>query len=115
MSAVHGLAAVPFAAGMAGLEVFAAIGLAASRARWLLGPTVAINVPIALSWVATRVTGAQPVDLGGLVGVFAGLVIAAGAVALLRGADDRACKRWSRLAFVAFAGAALTGFGHLGH
>lgn len=115
MSAAHGLAAVPFAAGMAGLEVLLTIGLAATRARWLLGPAVAINIPIALSWIATRVTGAEPVDLGGLVGVLAGFVIAGGAVVLLRDADDRTCKRWSRLAFAAFAVAALTGFGHLGH
>ncbi len=115
MSAVHGLAPAPFAVAMAAVEALVAFGLAATRARWVLGPAVAVHVPVALVWVATRASGAQPVDLGGVVGVLAGLVVAGGALALARDAGDRACRRWSRLAFVVFAGAALTGFGHVGH
>ena len=110
MNAVHGLTAVPFAAGLAGLSGVAALALAFTRARGVLFPIAALNVPISLMWFVTR-----PGGLGGFVGALAGLAIAGGAIALARDADDVVCKRWSRVAFVMFACAALTGFGHLGH
>ena len=75
---------------------------------------MALSATLTLGWVGSRATG-LPVDLSGILAAISQIVVAGGALALLRGAGDRVFLRWSRFAFAAFVVAALTGFGHLGH
>jgi hypothetical protein len=118
MGAAHGAggvwpAGIPFLA-MAVVQGFAAAGLAFSNARWVLAPAAALNATIALVWIVTRVRG-LPIAAPDILGTIAELVLAGGATALLLGARDRWLSAWSKAALAAFALAALTGFGHIGH
>lgn len=62
---------------------------------------------------AAAFTAVLTVGLPNLLAAPVQLVVAGGAVALVCGVGDRACARWSRLAFAMFALAAISGFGHL--
>ena len=61
-----------------------------------------------------RSRGGLPVDLPGILAALTQIVVAGGALALLRGAGDRG-TRAGPARVRGFALAALTGFGHLGH
>jgi hypothetical protein len=101
MAALHD--GVPVAElGAAGLLAVLAALLAFTGSRAVLGPAIAF-------------TAVLTVGLPNLLATPALLVVAGGALALLWGATDRTCLRWSRLAFAVFALAALSGFGHFAH
>jgi hypothetical protein len=106
-------AGIPFLV-IALVQGVSAAGLAFSDARWVLGPTAALNVTIALVWFVSRVRG-LPIGLPDILGTLAELLVGAGALALLSGAGDRTLSVWSKAALAAFALAAFTGFGHVGH
>jgi hypothetical protein len=118
MGAAHGAggvwpAGIPFLL-MAAVQGAAAAGLAFSGARWVLGPAAALNAMIALVWIVTRV-GGLPITAPEILGTLAEVVLVGGAAALLLGARDRWLSAWSKAALAAFALAAFTGFGHVGH
>ena len=106
-------AGIPFLV-MALVQGIAAASLAFSGARWILGPAAALNLTIALVWLTSRVRG-LPIGLPDILATLAELLVAGGVVALLRGAGDRKLSIWSKAALAAFAVAAFTGFGHVGH
>ncbi|WP_028057288.1 hypothetical protein [Candidatus Solirubrobacter pratensis] len=91
-----------------------AAGLAFTAARWVVGPAAAVDATIALVWLVTRLQGLE-IGVPGVLGTLTGLVAAAGALALLLGAGDRALSAWSKAALAVFTLAACTGFGHVGH
>jgi len=101
MSAVHDGAVVAELAAAGILAVLAAV-LAFTGARAVLGPAIAFNVVLTVGLPDLFTAPVQ-------------LVVAGGALALLRGASDSAFRRCSQVAFAVFALAALTGFGHLVH
>ncbi len=101
MSAVHDGAAMAGLVAAGILTVLAAV-LAFTGTRAVLGPAIAFNVVLTVGLPDLFTAPVQ-------------LVVAGGALALLKGAGDRTCSRLSRLAFAVFALAALTGFGHLIH
>jgi hypothetical protein len=101
MSALHDGAFVAELAA-AGLLAALAAALAFTGMRAVLGPAIAFNVVLTAG-------------LPNLLAAPLQLVVAGGAVALLWGASDRTCSRWSRVAFAVFVLAAITGFGHLAH
>jgi hypothetical protein len=113
MTAAHGSGALSLYA-TAAIQVAAAALFAFTGTRAVLGPALALNATLTLSWVVSRATG-LPVDLPGVLAVLAQLAVAGGALALLRGSGEALYSRWSKLAFAVFAIASMTGFGHLGH
>jgi hypothetical protein len=118
MSAAHGAGGV-WPAGiaflvMALIQGASAASLGFSDARWSLAPAAALNAIIALVWAISRLRG-LPVLLPDILSTLAEVMAAGGAVALLLGARDRALSAWSKAALAAFAIAAFTGFGHVGH
>jgi hypothetical protein len=118
MGAAHGAggvwpAGIPFLV-MAAVQGTLAASLAFSDARWVLGPAAALNATIALVWVVTRIRG-LPLTAPEILGTIAELALAGGATALLLGVRDRWLSLWSKAALAAFALAAFTGFGHVGH
>ncbi len=101
MSGLHdGPLAAELAAG--GLLAALAATLAFTGTRAVLAPAIAFTTVLTAGLPNLLATPVQ-------------LVVAGGAAALLWGATDRTCARWSRLAFAVFVLAALTGFGHLAH
>jgi hypothetical protein len=118
MSASHAAggvwpAGVPYLV-MALVQGALAAALMLSGARWAIGPAAAVNAVIGLVWIATRLQGLA-IGLPDVLGTLTELVAAAGALALLLGAGDRALSAWSKAALAVFALAAFTGFGHAGH
>jgi hypothetical protein len=109
MSLTHGGGPSRLATGL--LLVAVAAVLAFTRSRAVLAPAAALSATLTLGWTATRISG-LPVGLDGILAALVQLVLAGGALALLRGG---AYSRWSRLAFAVFALAALSVFGHFGH
>jgi hypothetical protein len=109
---------------MAVCQVAGAAALGYGSGRLALLSVVVVNVPIVALWVWSRTLGlpfgpepgeAEAVGLPDLVCTLSELVLAGGALALLRGAGERALSRWSTAALVVFAIGAMTGFGHVGH
>jgi hypothetical protein len=118
MSAAHSAggvwpAGLPFLA-MALIQGASAASLAFTGARWPLAPAAALNAMIALVWAASRVRG-LPVLVPDVLATLAETTVVVGTLALLLGARDRTLSGWSKAALAAFAIAAFTGFGHVGH
>jgi hypothetical protein len=101
MSAVHDGAVVVELVAAALLAAVAAV-FVFTGTRAVFGPAIGFSVVLAAGLPSVLATPVQ-------------LVVAGGALALLWGAADRTCTRWSRLAFAVFVLAAITGFGHLAH
>jgi len=109
---VHGMGAAHD--GVAMSQLVAAALLAAFAALFAFTGTRAVLGP-AIAFTAVLTLGQIELDLPFALAALSQFAVAGGALALLWGAGDRTCGRWSRLAFAVFALAALTGFGHFGH
>jgi hypothetical protein len=118
MSAAHGPAGlwpagVPLLV-MGGMQGAVAAFLGTARWRWPVAPAATLNFTLALAWAGGQARGLQ-ISIADVMAALLELMIAGGAVALLRGSRDRTLSGWSKAALVVFALAAFTGFGHLGH
>jgi hypothetical protein len=109
---------------MAFAQVAGAAALGYTSSRLAPSAAIVVNLPIVALWIWSRTTGlpfgpepgeAEAIGLPDVVCTFTELVLVGGVIALLRGVGDRALSRWSTLALVTFAVAAMTGFGHVGH
>jgi hypothetical protein len=104
----------------------AASALTFERFDWRLAPHAAlvINVPIVLLWVWSRTLGLpfgpeagepEAIGIADTLCTVTEIVLIGGALAVQRGASERALSRWSTAAVVVALAGAATGFGHLGH
>jgi hypothetical protein len=109
---------------MAVAQVAGAAALGYTGGRFALVAALVVNVAIVALWVWSRTTGlpfgpepgeAEAIGSPDALCTATELVLLGGAIALWRGASDRALSRWSTLALVVFAIGAMTGFGHVGH